>query len=74
MTKHEFIYVTYIATTPQRLWDALTQGEFTKKYWYDRRIASDWRVGSPVRFYDGDSDVLTDDGVVLESDPPRRLV
>jgi uncharacterized protein YndB with AHSA1/START domain len=67
------VYVTYIATTPERLWDALTSGEFTKKYWWDRRIESDWRIGSPVRFYDGDSDAVTDDGVVLESDPPRRL-
>lgn len=74
MQKHEFVYVTYIATTPERLWEALTQGEFTRKYWYDRRIESDWRVGSPVRFFDGGSDDLTDSGVVLESDPPRRLV
>lgn len=73
MSKPEFIYVSYIATTPERLWAALTQGEFTKKYWYGRRIESDWRAGSPVRFFDGDSDVLTDDGVVLESDPPNRL-
>jgi uncharacterized protein YndB with AHSA1/START domain len=73
MSKPEFIYVSYIATTPERLWAALTQGEFTKKYWYSRRIESDWQVGSPVRFFDGDSDVVTDDGVVLESDPPNRL-
>ncbi len=74
MSKIEFVYVTYIATTPERLWEALTQGEFTKKYWYERRIDSDWQVGSAVRFFDGDSDTLTDSGVVLESDPPRRLV
>jgi uncharacterized protein YndB with AHSA1/START domain len=73
MSKPEFIYVTYIATTPERLWAALTQGEFTKKYWYGRRIESDWQVGSPVRFFDGDSDIVTDDGMVLESDPPNRL-
>ena len=73
MSRPEFVYVSYIATTPERLWEALTRGEFTKKYWYDRRIESDWQVGSPVRFYDGDSDTLTDDGVVLASDPPRRL-
>jgi uncharacterized protein YndB with AHSA1/START domain len=71
--KPEFVYVTYIATTPERLWEALTRGEFTQIYWYGRRIESDWRVGSPVRFFDGDSDVLTDSGVVLECDPPRRL-
>jgi uncharacterized protein YndB with AHSA1/START domain len=73
MAKPEFVYVTYIATTPERLWEALTQAEFTKKYWFGRRIESDWQVGSPVRFFDGDTDDLTDSGVVLECDPPRLL-
>lgn len=74
MSKPEFVYVTYIATTPEKLWAALTRGEFTKKYWYGRRIESDWTVGSPVSFFDRDSDVLTDGGIVLECTPPRRLV
>lgn len=74
MGKPEFVYVTYIATTQQRLWDVLTRGEFTKIYWYGRRIASDWTIGSSVRFFDGDSDRVTDSGVVVECDPPRRLV
>jgi uncharacterized protein YndB with AHSA1/START domain len=73
MGKAEFVYVSYIATTPEQLWEALTQGEFTQKYWFGRRIESDWHAGSPVRFFDGDSTDLTDSGVVLESDPPRRL-
>jgi uncharacterized protein YndB with AHSA1/START domain len=73
MAKPEFVYVTYIATTPEKLWAALTRGEFTRAYWYDRRIESDWTAGAPVRFYDGASDVLTDGGRVLECDPPRRL-
>src|SRR5689334_9270788 len=73
MSKPEFVYVSYIATTPERLWEALTQGEFTKKYWYGRRIESDWKVGSPVQFFDRDSADLTDSGIVLECDPPRRL-
>ena len=73
MGRPEFVYVTYIATTPDQLWAALTQGEFTKKYWFGRRIESDWQIGSPVRFFDGDSDDLTDSGVVLEYDPPERL-
>ncbi len=74
MSKPEFVYVTYIATTPGKLWAALTQGNFTKKYWYGRRIESDWTVGSAVRFFDRDTQDLTDSGVVLECDPPRRLV
>src|SRR5262245_1057534 len=74
MDKPAFVYVTYIATTPEKLWAALTRGELTKQYWYDRRIESDWKVGSPVKFFDGDSNNLPGSGVVLESDPPRRLV
>ena len=74
MAKPEFVSVLYIATTPEKLWAALTRGEFTKTYWYNRRIESDWTVGAPVRFFDGDSDVLTDGGVVVECDPPQRLV
>ncbi len=73
MDKAQFVYITYIATTPERLWEALTQGEFTQHYWYGRRVESDWQIGSPVRFYDGDTDTVTDDGVVLESAPPQRL-
>lgn len=73
MSKPEFVYVTYIATTPEKLWAALTRGEFTKAYWYERRIESDWTVGSPVAFYDGDSGFRTDSGIVLASDPPRLL-
>jgi len=69
-----FVYETTIRTTPERLWDALTTGELTRSYWFDRRIESDWLVGSPVRFYDGAGDTVTDDGEVLECDPPRRLV
>lgn len=72
--KAQFIYVSYIETTPEKLWQALTEGEFTRRYWYDRRIQSDWRVGSPVRFFDGGSDTLTDSGEVLESEPFKRLV
>jgi uncharacterized protein YndB with AHSA1/START domain len=74
MGKAEFIYVSYIATTPEKLWAALTSGDFTRAYWYDRRIESEWKVGAPVRFYDGGSDVVTDAGEVLEIDPPKRLV
>jgi len=73
MNEPAFVYETEIQTTPDRLWAALTDGEITRLYWFDRRIESEWRVGSPVRFYDGDGDVVTDEGVVLECDEPKRL-
>ena len=71
MTAPHFVYVTYIRTTPRKLWAALTQGAAMGKYWH-ARIESTWKVGSPVRTFtrDGRPDW---DGKVLEFDPPRRL-
>jgi uncharacterized protein YndB with AHSA1/START domain len=44
MYKPRFVYVTYVATTAEKLWQALTDGEFTRRYWGGRRIESDWQV------------------------------
>ncbi len=74
MNKPEFVYVSYIATTPEKLWAALTDGAFTEKYWFGRRLESAWTVGAPVCFYYGEDDKVSDTGTVLEYDPPRRLV
>ena len=74
MSKPSFVYVSYIATTPEKLWKALTKPEFTAQYWFGMRLASesDWRVGS--RFTALRSDGTPGDvGEVLECDPPRRL-
>ena len=46
MLKPEFVYVTYIETTPEKLWHALTDGDFTERYWFGARLRSDWKVGS----------------------------
>jgi uncharacterized protein YndB with AHSA1/START domain len=71
MRKPEFVYVTYIETTPEKLWDALTSSEFTRRYWWDTSVASDWKVGSPFSLVlNGNT---TDVGEVLEADRPRRL-
>ncbi|HEY9838887.1 MAG TPA: SRPBCC family protein [Candidatus Obscuribacterales bacterium] len=74
-SRPEFIYVTYIATTREKLWQALTDGEFTQKYWGDRAVASDWQVGSPVLFrrtaHQNEPDVVR--ARVLEIDPPKYL-
>ena len=48
MSKPEFVYVTYIETTPENLWEALTDSEFTKRYWFGTEVRSDWKVGSPL--------------------------
>jgi len=72
MDKPEFVYTTYIRTTPERLWAALTEPAFTKRYW-DTDIESEWKVGSNMA-WGHDGVVIRDpEQVVLESDPPRRL-
>jgi uncharacterized protein YndB with AHSA1/START domain len=71
MTEPKFVYVTYIATTPEKLWQALTDGAFTEQYWFGTRIESDWTLGARVSF--SRNDEVSDYGVVLEYDPPRRL-
>ncbi len=73
MTAPAQVYEIYIRTTPERLWQALTDGELTKQYYYGTSVRSDMRVGSPFRYYDAEDKVLLD-GKVLEADPPRRLV
>lgn len=72
MDKPSFVYVTYIATTPEKLWQALTSGDFTEKYWFGSRIESDWKVGSSFKIHTGVADKDWQ-GKVLECDPPRRL-
>jgi uncharacterized protein YndB with AHSA1/START domain len=71
MSKPEFVYTTYIETTPEKLWLALTDGAFTKRYWFDTEVRSDWKVGSPFALVMGDK--TTDTGAILEADRPRRL-
>jgi uncharacterized protein YndB with AHSA1/START domain len=73
MPHSQFIYVTFIRTTPEQLWTALTEPEFTRKYWYGVRQESGWKAGSPWKmvFQDGR---VADAGEIVEIDPPRRMV
>jgi uncharacterized protein YndB with AHSA1/START domain len=72
MNKPEFVHVSYIDTTAEKLWTALTSGDFTEQYWGGRRITSDWTVGAPVRHLQADG-VAEWEGEVLQCDPPRLL-
>ncbi len=75
MDKPKFVYVIYISSTPQQVWNALTDAEMTKQYWARHRNASDWKPGSAWRHEDYDDPKLVDIvGKVVESTPPRRLV
>jgi uncharacterized protein YndB with AHSA1/START domain len=71
MSKPEFVYTTFIETTPEKLWHALTDGDFTERYWFGHRAASDWKVGSSYKFVKQDACTIA--GKVLISDPHRRL-
>ena len=74
MARSTFIYVTYIRTTPARLWSALTEdSEFMKQYWFGVHCKSGWGAGSPWTMLSADGQVL-DSGEILEAEPPRRLV
>jgi uncharacterized protein YndB with AHSA1/START domain len=69
----KFVYVTYIRTTPDELWDALIKPEFTRAYWCETWQDCDWKAGSPWRVMIPDGRVA-DSGEVLEIERPRRLV
>ncbi|MDQ2959494.1 MAG: metalloregulator ArsR/SmtB family transcription factor [Candidatus Dormibacteraeota bacterium] len=71
--KPDFVYTTYIRTTPEVLWQALTQPEFTQRWWGTTTIESDWRVGSRMTWARDGVTVADPGQVVLESDPYRRL-
>jgi uncharacterized protein YndB with AHSA1/START domain len=75
MSKPSFVYVIYIRTTPEKLWDALLDPEMTKDYWGRHRNVSDWKAGSVWRHEDyDDASRVHVAGTVLESNPPTRLV
>ncbi len=73
MAKSQFVYVTYIRTTPEQLWSALTDEAFMTQYWFGMHCESRWTAGSPWRLVAGDGQVL-DAGEIVEAEAPRRLV
>jgi len=73
MNKSTFVYVTYIRTTPEKLWSSLTTSEFIKQYWFGMDCISDWQPGSPWKLVFSDGR-LADAGEILEANPPARLV
>jgi uncharacterized protein YndB with AHSA1/START domain/DNA-binding transcriptional ArsR family regulator len=73
MEETRFVYTTYIRTTPERLWQALTEPAFTRRYW-GAELHSDWKPGSPILWREGADEDPRDLGqVVLEAEPYRRL-
>ena len=73
MARSTFVYVTYIRTTPQKLWSALTDAEFMKQYWFGVHCESEWAAGSSWRLVAPDGQIF-DAGEIVEAEPTRRLV
>ncbi len=74
MARSVFVYVTYIRTTPEKLWSALTDDvEFMKQYWFGVHCESQWIAGSSWKMVSPSGQIL-DAGEIIEADPPRRLV
>ncbi|MGD0801813.1 MAG: SRPBCC family protein [Terracidiphilus sp.] len=73
MADSQFVYVTYIRASAEKLWQALTEAEFTRQYWMATTQESEWKPGSPWRivFADGRT---ADTGEIVEIEPPRHLV
>lgn len=81
MTNPDFVYVTYIETTPEKLWAALTEPELTKAYWPGHGPnsahvnVSDWKPGSRWEHQQtNDGKTVDIVGKVIEASPPHRLV
>jgi uncharacterized protein YndB with AHSA1/START domain len=72
MARSAFVYVTYIRTTPEELWSALTDPEFMKQYWFGVHCESQWTPGSAWKMVHPDGHI-SDAGEIVEADPPRRL-
>jgi len=70
----EKVFEIYIRTTPERLWEAITDEEIRSKYNFGARISSDWTPGSAYEMGHGNAPSALAHGEVLEADPPRRLV
>jgi uncharacterized protein YndB with AHSA1/START domain/DNA-binding transcriptional ArsR family regulator len=68
------VFEIYIRTTPERLWEAITDSEIRSKYHFGMRIKSDWTPGSRFEMSSPRADGLLGEGENLEIDPPRRLV
>ncbi|HEX6512282.1 MAG TPA: SRPBCC family protein, partial [Chloroflexota bacterium] len=67
-----FAYTTYIKTTPERLWQALTDPAFTNRYW-GMEFETDWRAGSTMTLHHAGVALADPEQVILEAEPPRRL-
>ena len=67
------VYRVFIKASAQQIWDAITKPEFTTRYFHGARVDTTAKTGATLRYY-GPDDSLWGDDVVIEADPPRKLV
>jgi uncharacterized protein YndB with AHSA1/START domain len=72
MTDSRFVYVTYIRTTPERLWSALTSSDFAQQYWLGARPEAEWKLGGAWKLVFPDGRVA-DTGEIVGFEPAKRL-
>jgi uncharacterized protein YndB with AHSA1/START domain len=72
MSKPSFVYVTFIRSSADKVWSALTSPEYTAKTWFGTHHETEWKVGASWRLVFPDGRV-TDSGEIVEIDRPRRL-
>jgi uncharacterized protein YndB with AHSA1/START domain len=68
-----FVYVTFIATTPEKVFDAITSADLSSRYWGHANV-SDWAVGSRWEHVRNDGATVELVGKVIEHAPPSKLV
>ncbi len=73
MTKPDQVYTTFIRTSPEKLWEAITNPEFTRQYWAGNANISDWKKGSKWE-HSGETGTVHVFGTVEEVIPLKRLV
>ena len=72
MAESSFVYVTYIRTTPQRLWSALTSNEFVRQYWLGIHVDANWKAGGDWKLTRPDGSAV-DTGQIVEFVPEKKL-
>lgn len=72
IAESSFVYVTFIRTTPEKLWSALTDPDQMKEYWFGMHIETEWKKGAEWRMIFSDGRVA-DTGQILEFERPRRI-
>jgi uncharacterized protein YndB with AHSA1/START domain/DNA-binding transcriptional ArsR family regulator len=73
MNPPKHVYQIYIAATPEKIWQAITDSSFTRRYYYNNTVESDWKVGSSLIYRNPDGSVAIESEIV-EAQPPTRLV